>query len=69
MRKEGFQWTEAATLAFSALKEALSTALVLHLPDFTKPFTVDCGASSTGFGAVLHHGAGPLAFYSKPFAT
>jgi hypothetical protein len=28
-------------LAFAVLKEALSTALVLHLPDFTKPFTVD----------------------------
>jgi len=28
---------------------------------------VDCYASGMGFGAVLHQGAGPLAFYSKPF--
>jgi hypothetical protein len=69
LRKEGFLWTNEATSAFAALKEALSTAPVLHLPDFAKPFMVDCDASGSGFGAVLHQGAGPLAFYSKPFAT
>jgi len=69
LRKEGFRWTDEATAAFAALKEALSTAPVLHLPDFTKAFMVDCDASGTGFGAVLHQGAGPLAFFSKPFAT
>jgi len=63
-----FLWTEAATTAFEALKQALSTASVLHLPDFGKPFVVDCDASGSSFGAVLHQGAGPLAFYSKPFA-
>jgi hypothetical protein len=42
---------------------------VLHLPDFTKAFMVDCEASGTGFGVVLHQGAGPLAFFSKPFAA
>jgi len=42
---------------------------VLQLPDYTKPFMVDSDASGTGFGAVLHQGAGPLAFFSKPFAA
>lgn len=41
-RKDGFQWTDAVTNAFSALKQALTAAPVLHLPDFSKEFIVDC---------------------------
>lgn len=50
MHKKGFLWTDAATVAFTTLKEALSTAPVLHMPDFTKPFALDCNTSGTGFG-------------------
>jgi hypothetical protein len=64
-----FHWTEEATLAFERLKQALSSAHLLHLPIFTLPFIVDCDASGIGFGAVLRQNAGPLAFYSKPFAA
>ena len=60
---------DEAIAAFTVLKEALSTAPMLHLPNFTKPFMVDYDASRTGFGVVLHQGAGPLAFYSKPFTA
>ena len=55
--------------AFAALKRALSSALVLHMLDFERPFVVDCNASGTGFGAVLYQGGGPLAFFSRPFAA
>jgi hypothetical protein len=61
-------WTPAAIAAFDALKKALSAAPVLQLPDFDKLFVVDCDASGTGFGAVLHQGTGALAFFSRPFA-
>lgn len=67
--KDSFRWSDDATAAFTALKTALATASVLHLPNFTKPFMVDCDTSGTGFGTVLHQGTGPLAFYSKPFAA
>jgi hypothetical protein len=69
LRKEAFQWSDAATTAFEALQKALSAAHVLHLPDFNKDFIVDCDASGSGFGAVLHQGAGPIAFFSRPFAA
>jgi len=59
LRKDCFRWTELATTAFEQLKQVLSTAPVLQLPDFNKPFIVECDASSVGFGAVLHQGAGP----------
>ena len=39
------------------------------MPDFERQFMVDCDASSAGFGAVLHQGASPLAFFSRPFAA
>jgi hypothetical protein len=33
---------------FYALKAAIMTVLVLALPDFTKPFVVECDASTHG---------------------
>ena len=69
LRKEAFVWTAEADEAFAALKRALSSAPVLQMPDFERQFVVDCDASGTGFGAVLHQGAGPLAFFSRPFAA
>jgi len=39
------------------------------MPDFDNIFTVDSDASGAEFGAVLHQGAGPLAFFSRPFAA
>ena len=69
LRKEAFAWTTEAAEAFAALKQALSTGPVLQMPDFERQFVVDCDASGTGFGAVLHQGSGPHAFFSRPFAA
>jgi hypothetical protein len=54
---------------FQALKCALSTGPMLQMLDFDRAFIVDCDASGVGFGAVLHQDAGPLAFFSHPFAA
>jgi hypothetical protein len=60
---------DAFDAAFLALKGALTTGPVLQMPDFDRVSTVDSDASGAGFGAVLHQGAGPLAFFSRPFAV
>jgi hypothetical protein len=69
LKKEGFKWCPDADSAFQTLKKALSSAPVLQLPDFEQSFIVDCDASGSGFGAVLHQNQGPIAFFSRPFAA
>jgi hypothetical protein len=69
LRCDAFVWDNEATTAFQALKEALTTGPILQMPDFNKLFMVDCDASGTGFDVVLHQGAGPLAYFSRPFAA
>jgi hypothetical protein len=68
LRKEGFSWTEEAAAAFAALKDAVTAAPVLAMPDFAKPFVVECDASSHGFGAVLVQDSHPIALFSRPVA-
>jgi len=43
-------------------------APLLQLPDFSQKFVVDCDASGSRFGAVLHQGDSALAFFRRPVA-
>jgi len=60
-----FVWTAEADQSFLALKQALITAPVLALPDFTKPFTIETDACGVGIGAILSQQGHPLAYVSK----
>jgi hypothetical protein len=60
-----YVWTDASETAFCTLKQALITAPVLALPDFTEQFVVDTDACDVGIGAVLSQKGHPLAFVSR----
>lgn len=68
LKKNSFALTDQATEAFNQLKTALTTAPVLMLPDFGQAFTVECDALGAGCGAILHQGAGPVAYFSRALA-
>ena len=65
LKKDSFVWTPEAAIAFQRLKEAVSCPLVLALPDFTKPFIVECDASGLGLKAILMQDHKPIAYHSQ----
>jgi hypothetical protein len=60
-----FVWTSDHEVAFQTLKEALVSAPVLALPDFSRPFCIETDASDGGVGAVLMQDNHPIAYVSK----
>ena len=47
------------------MKEVISNCPILALPDFSKPFVLECDASGEGIGAVLKQGKHPINFESR----
>ncbi|CAA7050008.1 unnamed protein product [Microthlaspi erraticum] len=66
IKKEvGFKWEKAQEEAFQTLKDRLTNAPVLMLPDFLKTFEIECDASGIGIGAVLMQDKKPIAYFSE----
>ncbi|GKA82309.1 reverse transcriptase [Tanacetum coccineum] len=53
LKRGAYEWNSAAQTTFKALKQAMISALVLKLPDFSKEFIVETDASGGGIGAFL----------------
>ncbi|GKF54092.1 ty3-gypsy retrotransposon protein, partial [Tanacetum coccineum] len=62
---DGFKWEDREYEAFEALKQRLSAAPVLGLPDFNKACIVETDASGDGICAVLLQDNHPLCYFSR----
>ena len=47
------------------MKELMSSCTILALPDFSKPFILECDAIGDGIGAVLKKGKHPISLESR----
>lgn len=65
MHGKTFHWTPEAATAFSLIKEKLTHAPLLVLPDFSTPFELTCDVSKVGIGAVLSQHNHPIAYFSE----
>ncbi|XP_039787907.1 uncharacterized protein LOC120654436 [Panicum virgatum] len=60
-----FHWGPAQDQAFNTLKERLTSAPLLQLPDFGKTFELECDASGVGIGGLLMQGGKHVAYFSE----
>ena len=65
LKKDAFEWSPRVNEAFLALKQAMTQAPVLALPNFSKTFVVECDAYGSSIGAVLLLDNRPITFFSK----
>lgn len=64
MPKKGcFKWSPKAKESFAQLKKIMAQTLNLALPDFKKPFILECDASGSGIGGVLMQDKRLIAFF------
>nr|GEW58460.1 hypothetical protein [Tanacetum cinerariifolium] len=68
LKKNAFLWNSEAQAAFEILKQAMTQAPVLALPDFNEEFVIETHASGYGIGIVLQQKGHPIAFINKILA-
>ena len=64
-----FAWHDSQEVAFNTLKDKLTQAPLLQLPNFNKVFELECDASGIGLGAVLLQEGKPVAYFSEKLPT
>jgi hypothetical protein len=64
-KNKKFEWKEKGAEAFRRLKELLTTAPILKVPDMDADFLVCTDASKEGLGGVLMQDGGVIAYISR----
>lgn len=59
------KWDDVHDRAFRTLKNKLTNAPLLCLPNFDEAFEIECDASGIGMGAVLMQDSKPIAYFSE----
>ena len=65
MNQREFIWTKVAIKTFNEVKQKMTEAPIMRLPDFTKPFEVKCDALGIGIGGVLSQECHLIAYFSE----
>jgi hypothetical protein len=60
-----FSWGTRQENAFDMLKDKLTHAPLLQLPDFNKTFELECDASGIGLGGILLQERKHVAYFSE----
>jgi hypothetical protein len=60
-----FSWGTQQGNAFDMLKDKLTHAPLLQVPDFNKTFELECDASGIGLGGILLQERTPVAYFSE----
>ena len=60
-----FEWGKAQENSFNMLKDKLTDAPLLQLPNFNKTFELECDASRVGLGDVLLQEGKPIVYFSE----
>jgi len=64
-KEKKFVWTESCEKSFQELKQSLTTAPVLTLPDIHQDFVIYCDASRKGLGCALMQDGKVVAYASR----
>ena len=64
-KNDKFHWGEAQEQTFLTLKDKLTHAPILALPNFNKILEIECDDAGVGIGAALMQDKSPCAFFSE----